>query len=107
MKRAKKGDRRFSSLPETLLEKNSVAIYRIREKCAFRVQVEGFAERSFIGSIWVGRKRKDYNSGRHGLAPTSFTIQCQPSIEKSGKPQRGQILYQRIPTPLPAPKIVL
>ena len=28
-------------------------------------------------------------------------------IEKSGKPQRGQILYQRIPTPRPAPKIVL
>ena len=61
-----------------------------------------------VGSTWEWHKRKDHNSGRQGLTPVSFTIQCQLTALKRWYAFQGdKMLYQRIPTPRPAPKEVL
>ena len=67
--------------------------------------MEGFSGTQSLGSIWEKPKKKDYNSGRHGLMPLPLMVQCQRTAWTNGyASEETKFLYQRILTPRTTPK---
>ena len=99
----KKGGRRYSALPWTLLgmkQKKTSMIYRSQEKCTTSTTRRSgrFLRTQSIGSILEKHKSKDYNSGRqrsHDIVLyDSVPADC---VEKVDKPSRRQFCVQGFP----------
>ena len=101
--------RQSSSLPWILVvmtQKNSIPSNRSREGCTGRLKMEGFPARSLLDQSGQGTRERSTILARshatifHDSVPADW-------IEKVVSLQGVKILYRRIPTLRPAPKVVL
>ena len=109
----RKGDKQRSSnspLHETPFwaRNDSTKICRGREKVHHKSTWKPHQDAVYLIHFGQGTRTKDCSCSRQGLMPLSSTIQCEPTASKKWYASKEKkMVYQRVSTPRPAPKIFL
>ena len=113
MERKTKEDDRLSSSHHSILsgeipmKKNSVMITQLLKKCTITAFGNGI-RMPFIGQNYPEHKIENCNLGKRSHMQSSHTVLCQQDCIHRVISQNGdRILFERLSTPRPAPKVAL